>query len=150
MSQFGASRLRPTRYFLSDLLGPVWIHREFVTAAPQIHAHDERQRIIPLEHASSGIGMRVLAFFVTGCSTAIRSDRSTSIRDIQSLATNVRSHRTVSCDHHSTNVRYSPSIVQSRQSASVKQRSFPAARRMGQIDPNRTVVRRPDSGVFRL
>ena len=61
VSQFDAYHLRHARYFLSDPLGPVWIYREFVTAAtrwiiaaPKTHAHDEGPRIITLEHAPSG------------------------------------------------------------------------------------------------
>jgi hypothetical protein len=40
------------------------------------------------------VGARALAFFVTGGSTRDPQLPSASIRDIQSLATNVRSHRT--------------------------------------------------------
>jgi hypothetical protein len=49
---------------------------------------------------------------------AICNVRSTSIRDIRSLTTNVPCCGTVRSDRHSTNVRYSRSIIQSRRSAS--------------------------------
>jgi hypothetical protein len=62
---------------------------------------------------------------------------STSVRDIQSLKGNVRRRGLAPRDHHLTNVRYSHSIVQSRQYAS------------GQNTPKsdvRSLHRRPGAG----
>jgi hypothetical protein len=48
------------------------------------------------------------------------NDRSTSVGDIQSLATTVRNRRHASRDNHPNKVRYSRLIIRSRRSASVK------------------------------